>query len=112
MLHKSLRIIETLVYGYSSWSTQEELSNEYQHDRVDMVFKNLSILVFRTKVASVSGGLTYDRQVVLKLYYDCDMLWKFSRIEHNIICFCSYFDYHTKSGSAWVIKLYLTLTII
>ena len=30
---------ETLAYGYSSESTQQALSNEYQHDRVQMVFK-------------------------------------------------------------------------
>ena len=27
-------ITETLAYGYSSENTQQELSNEYQHDRV------------------------------------------------------------------------------
>ena len=32
---------ETLAYGYSSESTQVELSNEYQHDMVKMVFKSL-----------------------------------------------------------------------
>ena len=30
---------ETLANGYSSESTQRELFNEYQHDRVKMVFK-------------------------------------------------------------------------
>ena len=30
---------ETLAHGYSSESTQPELSNEYQHDRVKMVFQ-------------------------------------------------------------------------
>ena len=38
--------------GYSSESTRRELTNEYQHDRVNkMVFKNLCILVLWTKVA-------------------------------------------------------------
>ena len=32
-------MIETLANGYSSKSTQRELSNEYQHNRVKMVFK-------------------------------------------------------------------------
>ena len=32
--------------------TQQELSNEYQHDRVLMVFKNLCILVLWMKAAS------------------------------------------------------------
>ena len=29
---------ETLAYGYLSVSTQQELFNEYQHDRVSIVF--------------------------------------------------------------------------
>ena len=47
---------ETLAHGYSSESTQQELSNEYQHDKVEMVFKNLWILVIWTKVASALEG--------------------------------------------------------
>ena len=50
---------ETLANGYSSESTQRELSNEYQHDRVWMVYKNLCICVLWTKVASVLEGLGY-----------------------------------------------------
>ena len=49
---------ETLANGYSSESTQRELSNEYQHDRVWMVYKNLCICVLWTsKVASALEGL-------------------------------------------------------
>ena len=48
---------ETLANGYSSESTQRELSDEYQHDRVVMVFKNLCILVLWAKVASALEGL-------------------------------------------------------
>ena len=40
---------ETLAHGYLSESTQQELSNEYQHDKVWMVFKNLCILMFGMK---------------------------------------------------------------
>ena len=50
-------MLETLVNGYSSESTQGELSNEYQHDRVYIVFKDLCILVLWTKVVSALGGL-------------------------------------------------------
>ena len=39
------RNTETLAHGHQSESTQRELSNKYQHDRVKMVFKNLCILV-------------------------------------------------------------------
>ena len=31
---KILKMIETLADGYSSDTTEQELSNEYQHDRV------------------------------------------------------------------------------
>ena len=33
-----LKMTETLANGYSSESTQQELSNEYKHDRVKMIF--------------------------------------------------------------------------
>ena len=38
---------ETLANGYSSETAQRELSN----DRVEMIFKDLSFLVLKTKVA-------------------------------------------------------------
>ena len=38
-MQKSLKMIETLANGYSYESTQRELSNEYRHDRVKMIFK-------------------------------------------------------------------------
>ena len=43
---------ETLANWYSSESTQRELSNEYQYNRVEMVSKNLCILVIWVRVAS------------------------------------------------------------
>ena len=48
---------ETLGNGYSSESAQRELSNEYQHDRVWMVYKYLCICVLWTKVVSALEGL-------------------------------------------------------
>ena len=53
------KMTETLANGYSSESTQQELSNEYQHDRVQMFFKNLCIPVLWMKVASAFEGLTH-----------------------------------------------------
>ena len=50
-------MIESMANGYSSESTQRELSNEYPHDRVWMVIKNLCMLVLWTKVASALEGL-------------------------------------------------------
>ena len=49
-----------MAYGYLSESTQRELSNEYQHDRVSMVFINLCILVHWTKVALALEGSGTD----------------------------------------------------
>ena len=49
--------METLANGYSSESTPRELSNEYQHDWVGMVIKNLCIFVLWMKVASALEGL-------------------------------------------------------
>ena len=57
MMQKSWKMIETLAHGYSSESTQQELSNEYQNDRVLMVNRKLCVLVLWTKVASASVGL-------------------------------------------------------
>ena len=53
---------ETLAYGYSSESTQRELSNEYQHDRVWMFFEKLCVLVLWVKVSS---ALEWLRQISL-----------------------------------------------
>ena len=49
---------ETLANGYSFESSQRELSNEYQHDRVTMIFKNLCILVIWIEVALALEGLS------------------------------------------------------
>ena len=48
---------ETLGYGYSSESTHQELSNEYQHDKVKIIFNNFCIFVLCMKVASALEGL-------------------------------------------------------
>ena len=41
--------------------TQREISNEYQHDRVKMVFK-IRVLVLWEKVASALEGLMLDER--------------------------------------------------
>ena len=56
---------ETLAHGYSSESTQRELSNEYQDDRVWMVFKNCCVLVLWTKVASALEGLNLSMYLTI-----------------------------------------------
>ena len=45
-----------MAHGYSSESTGWELSNEYQHDRVKMVIKNISTFVLWTNAASALEG--------------------------------------------------------
>ena len=50
---------ETLANGDSSERPQQELSNEYQYDRVKMVSKNLCIRVLWMKVASALEGLMW-----------------------------------------------------
>ena len=57
MMQNTLKLTETHAKGCSSESTQEELSNEYQHDRVSIVFKNLCVLVLWTEAASTLDGL-------------------------------------------------------
>ena len=57
MMQKLEKMTETLAHGYSSERSQPEISNEYQHGRVYMVFKNLCALVLWTKVASALEGL-------------------------------------------------------
>ena len=43
--HHIIFFMEQLFHnGYSSESNQQELSNEYQHDKVKMVFKNLWVV--------------------------------------------------------------------
>ena len=57
IMQNTRKLNDTLAYGYSSESTQGELSNEYQNDRVKMVFKNLCVLVLWMKVALALEGL-------------------------------------------------------
>ena len=57
MMQKIWKSAETLAHGYSSKSTQWELSNEYQHDRVSMVFENLCVLVLWMKIVLALEGL-------------------------------------------------------
>ena len=53
--------------GYSSESTQQGLSNQYQHYRVRMVFKYIGVLVLWMKVASALEGLRYHKLAVYLL---------------------------------------------
>ena len=69
-MQKKLKMTETLANGYSSESTQQELSNEHQHDRVKMTFIPFLLLVHWTKVISASEGLN-----ILKIYTQQEGVW-------------------------------------
>ena len=47
---------ETLANGYLSESTLQDLSNEYQHDRIKMIFKIFCFFVHLTKATLTSEG--------------------------------------------------------
>ena len=51
---------ETLTRRYSFEITQYELSNEFQHDRLSMVIRNLCIRVLWMKVARALIGRVKD----------------------------------------------------
>ena len=56
-MQKSQKMTEILSSGYSFESTPQELSIEYQHDRVWMVIRNLCILVLWMKETAALEGL-------------------------------------------------------
>ena len=53
----NLNMTETMTHGCSSEGTQQDPSNEYQHYRVKVIFKNPCIIVLWTKVSSTLEGL-------------------------------------------------------
>ena len=60
---------ETLANGYSSESTQRELSNEYQHDRFWMVFqKSLHLCALDESTLSIGRVNTDKPRVELALH--------------------------------------------
>ena len=59
MQKKTYKTTEILANGFSSESTQRKLSNEYQHDRVKMVFKVPCLLVIWINVGSALEGLLF-----------------------------------------------------
>ena len=71
MMQKKQKMTETpLVNGYSSESTHRELSNEDQHDKVQMVIKNRCSRMLWMRVASAWKGLSL-------------VLHQFSRLQVN-----------------------------
>ena len=53
-MQKTEKITETLAHGYSSESTQQEPSNEYQHDRVKLFLNFLHPCVFDKSSLSIA----------------------------------------------------------
>ena len=73
VMQKILKMTKTLAHGYSFESTQWELSNEYQYDRVKMLFNRLCVLVLWTKVPSTMEGLRYRKLKVLNVMYSMNL---------------------------------------
>ena len=67
-MQKSWKMTETLANGYSFESTHQELSNEYQHDRVLMILKILCIPMLWTKVPSALEGLMRWDKAAQEIY--------------------------------------------
>ena len=63
LCEKSRKMTETLANWYSSDRDQQELSNEYQQDRVWMDFKHLSDFISCVKIAAALKGLSVFFQV-------------------------------------------------
>ena len=57
LCEKSRKMTETLANWYSSDRAQQELSNEYQQDRVWMDLKHLSDFISCVKIAAALKGL-------------------------------------------------------
>ena len=58
-MQETCKMTKTLAHGYSSESTQQELSNEYQHDMVMMILKILCVIVLWKKGAAALKGLMF-----------------------------------------------------
>ena len=67
---------ETLAHGYSSESTQCELSNEYQHDRVLDGFQKSCILVLWLRVALGGLGKPLTLRAMVSLRVNCMITFK------------------------------------
>ena len=56
MMQKNFKMTETVAYGYSTESTQWELSNDYQYYRMEMAFIICCNLVLWTKIVLALKG--------------------------------------------------------
>ena len=65
MMLKTLKMTETLARGDSFNSTRWELCDEYHHDRVYIVFKNIGVLVLWMKVALALEGLNLESKIII-----------------------------------------------
>ena len=72
---------ETVAIGYSFESSRQELSNDYQHDRVYIVFKIFVFLFFGQIVASALEGLSLTHsclEISMK-----SVIWTYGTFEDN-----------------------------
>ena len=80
ILPKHEKLTETLAHGYSSEIIQRELSNEYQRDRVKMIFLFDCSFVYWMKVTSASEALKS---------FQCMKFWK-----KTFYCYHYYYYYY------------------
>ena len=71
---------ETLANGYSSESTRRELSYEYPHDLVLMIFIIICFFVHWTKITSAAKGLSHSS---LEIFLT-NVVWTLDTFEYII----------------------------
>ena len=94
----------TLANGYSSESAQRELSNEYQHDRVSMIFKDFCVLVLSTNVGSALEGLNSWLISLQPFQAFCTQVTSFGNISTNIISKSELFIRYLQKTSGYTLK--------
>ena len=67
-MQQTLKMTETLANGYSYDSAQRELSNEYQHDRVQIDFQK-----FLHSCALDESSLSIERVKAIMIISDIDL---------------------------------------
>ena len=74
---------ETLAHGYASESSQRDLSSEYQHDRVQIFFKNM--FVFQLWTSSIEWVKGILREVIsYPVIFSLSVVWTYDTFENNL----------------------------
>ena len=102
---------ETLANGYSSESALRELSNEYQHDRVCMVFRIFCVLAHWAKVASALEGIIGTFSSLLNITFSFSLslsfLWFLSCTSLLPCCI-----FRGQSSAKWSVFIYFSMVFV